>query len=144
MSPAASADVMLMFEWKPIYSVQIREIDAEHQNLFRVAEELCSAMSTGKGKVVLARILDRLLQYTRVHFAHEERLMAASGYPDFASHKAEHEALTRRVETFLSEFRAGRTALKVELLQFLKAWLEHHIAGSDQKYAPYLNGRAVA
>jgi hemerythrin len=133
-----------MFEWKPTFSVQIREIDVEHQNLFRVAEELHSAMASGKGKVVLARILDRLLQYTRVHFAHEERLMAVSGYPEFASHKAEHEALTRKVEEFQSTFRAGQAAITVQLLLFLKTWLERHIASSDQKYSPYVRGKAVA
>jgi len=132
-----------MFDWKPIYSVGIREIDAQHQNLFRVAEELHSAMMAGKGKVVMARILDRLVQYTHVHFAHEERLMSAAGYPDYAAHKAEHEALTRQVESFQSELRTGQSVITVQVLHFLKTWLERHIVASDQKYAPFLSGRAA-
>ena len=57
-----------MFEWNNRYSVQIGSIDAQHQTLFRLAEELHTAMSAGQGKSVLSRTLDRLVQYTMVHF----------------------------------------------------------------------------
>jgi hemerythrin len=133
-----------MFEWKPEYSVQISSIDGQHQNLFRVAEELYVAMSAGKGKAALARILDRLVQYTAVHFAHEERLMRLHDYPQLAAHRAEHEALTRQVLAFQADFQAGRAAMTVQVLQFVRGWLQKHIAGSDQKYAPYLRAKAVA
>jgi hemerythrin-like metal-binding protein len=133
-----------MFEWKPQYSVQIPSIDGQHQNLFRVAGELYAAMSAGQGKAATSRILDRLVQYTSVHFAHEERLMRLHDYPALAAHQAEHEALTKRVLAFQADLQAGRATITVQLLHFLKDWLEKHIAGSDQKYAPYLRDKAVA
>ena len=133
-----------MFEWKPQYSVQIGSIDGQHQNLFRIAGELYAAMSAGRGKAALAAILDRLVQYTSVHFAHEERLMRLHDYPQLAAHRAEHEALTKKVLAFQADFEAGRAAVTVQVLQFLKEWLEKHIAGSDQKYAPHLKTKAVA
>jgi len=133
-----------MFEWKPQYSVQIGSIDGQHQNLFRIAGELYAAMSAGQGKAALARILDRLVQYTAVHFAHEERLMRLHDYPGLAAHQAEHEALTKQVLTFQADFQAGRATMTVQLLHFLRDWLEKHIAGSDQKYAPHLRNKAVA
>jgi len=40
--------------------------------LFGLADELYNAMTAGRGKLALAHILDRLVQYTKVHFAHEE------------------------------------------------------------------------
>jgi hemerythrin len=138
------ADLEYMFEWKPQYSVSIASIDGQHQNLFRLAEELYAAMSAGQGKPALARILDRLVQYTTVHFAHEERLMSLHGYPDLAAHTAEHRALTKQVLDFQAKFEAGHSILTVQVLHFLKDWLQKHIAASDQKYAPYLRERAVA
>jgi len=138
------ADQICMFEWNNRYSVQIGSIDAQHQTLFGLAEELNTAMATGKGKSVLCRTLDRLVQYTVVHFAHEERLMRAHGYPDMAIHLAQHEALTKKVQQFQAEFHAGTTAITVELMVFLRDWLTGHIAGSDQKYAPFLKERLVA
>jgi hemerythrin len=133
-----------MFEWKPQYSVQISSIDGQHQNLFRIGGELFAAMSAGRGKAAMATILDRLVQYTAVHFAHEERLMRLHDYPHLAAHRAEHEALTKKVLAFQADFDAGRAAMTVQVLQFLREWLEKHIAGSDQKYAPYVRKREVA
>lgn len=133
-----------MFEWQNDYAVNIGSVDAQHQTLFAMCRELYSAMSTGQGKSVLARLLDRLVQYTAMHFAHEERLFQLHRYPDFAKHKAEHDALTKKVLAFQTEFNAGRAALAVEVLQFLKDWLEKHIKGSDFAYAPYLKAQKVA
>jgi hemerythrin len=74
------ADKFIMFEWKSDYAVNIPSIDAQHQGLFAIGRELYAAMSTGQGKTVMRRILDRLVQYTAMHFAHEERLMQMHGY----------------------------------------------------------------
>ena len=133
-----------MFDWSGTYSVGVGSVDGQHQNLFAMCRELHAAMAAGQGKAALSRILDRLVRYTVVHFAHEERLMRLYDYPDFAEHKAQHEALTEKVLQFQQEFEAGRAAITVQLLQFLRTWLTQHIQGSDQKLAPYLKQRAVA
>jgi hemerythrin len=129
-----------MFEWKPEYSVQIQAIDAQHQRLFALAGELHTAMSQGKGKAVLEQSLARLVDYTKVHFASEEQLMAKHSYPQLAGHKAQHEQLTAQVMDFQRKFRNGGTTLTVSLMTFLKNWLEHHIIGTDRQYSPYVRG----
>lgn len=133
-----------MFEWNPEYSVGVPSIDAQHQMLFRLAGELYQAMSTGQGKAALGRILDRLVQYTATHFAHEERLMRLVDYPGFAAHKLEHEGLVRKVTQFQADFNAGKVAISVQLMQFLRSWLDAHIRGSDKSYAPSMVRKAVA
>jgi len=132
-----------MFDWKDTYSVQIPLLDGQHRNLFRMAEELHAAMLARQGKATLAQILNRLVQYTLVHFEQEERLMREHGYPGLDAHVAEHRALTSQVKQFQADFASGRTALSVQVLQFLKDWLEGHIKGSDRAYAPYLAGKAA-
>ena len=133
-----------MFEWSNTYSVAIGSIDAQHQNLFAIGRELHTAMVAGQGKAALGRILDRLVQYTSVHFAHEERLMRLHDYPDLPAHIAEHAALTKQVKKFQEDFHSGRAAITVQLLHFLKDWLEKHIKGTDLKYTPFLKARSVA
>jgi hemerythrin len=138
-----TADLFLdMFEWKDAYSVHINSVDSQHKNLFRLADELYDAMLAGKGKAAVGAVLQRLLDYTRVHFAHEERLMQECGYPDYAAHKAEHDALTREVQRLQAEYTAGRITMTVQVMQFLKNWLEKHIANSDLKYAPHVAASA--
>jgi hemerythrin len=142
--PLVTVDELFMFEWKSEYATNIGSIDAQHQNLFAIGRELFAAMSAGQGKGALGRILNRLIQYTTVHFAHEERLMQLHKYPDFASHKAQHDALVAQVQAFQTEFMSGRTNMAVQVLQFLKDWLEKHIKSSDFAYAPYLKTDKVA
>ena len=133
-----------MFEWKNSYSLGIPSIDAQHQTLFGIGAELYAAMTAGQAKTAINRILERLVQYTRSHFAHEERLMRQNNYPQFAAHKAEHDQLTAQVAAFQAELAGGRATISVQLLRFLRDWLEKHIQESDRRYAPYLVGKAVA
>lgn len=136
--------MLVMFDWSNDYSVGIGSIDAQHQNLFSIGRELYAAMNAGQGKSVLAKILGRLVQYTAVHFAHEERLMRLHNYRDFAAHKAEHDALTKQVLQFQADFQNSRATMSVQLLHFLRDWLQKHINGSDKQYAPALKEKAVA
>jgi hemerythrin-like metal-binding protein len=135
--------MFFMFEWKPQFSVGIKSIDGQHQNLFAIARELYGAMSSGQGKQAVGQILSRLAHYTAIHFAHEERLLQTSNYPGLAKHKLEHQRLTERVQAFQADFEAGRVALSVQLLQFLRDWLEHHIQTEDTAYAPHLKANAA-
>ena len=133
-----------MFTWKPVYSVNVASIDAQHQNLLAIGRELLDSMSSGHGQAATGKILDRLVQYTTVHFAYEERLLQTNGYPDFMAHKAEHDALVKKVLQFQVDFNAGRVALSIDLVRFVKNWLIGHIQGSDQEYSPFLRENPAA
>ena len=133
-----------MFDWKPAYSVQIGSIDGQHQELFRLAAKLHSAMSSGQSNAILAGLLDSLVQYTRVHFQQEEQMMQRANYPNFAAHKEQHEALLRRVHELQNQLADGRVTMSIDVLHFLKNWLEKHIMGTDQQYVPYLKAKSVA
>jgi hemerythrin len=132
-----------MFEWKDEYSVGIGSIDGQHRNLFALAGELYAAMSAGQGNSVAGSILNRLIRYTKVHFAYEEHLMQQYDYPAYASHKREHDALTERVIAFQADFEGGKVAMTIQLLQFLQVWLEHHIKEADTAYRPYIKATAT-
>jgi hemerythrin len=64
-------------------------------------------------------------------------------YPDFAAQSG-HDALAKQVLAFQAEFNSGRATMAVQVLQFLKDWLEKHIKGSDMAYAPSLKAQKVA
>ena len=133
-----------MFEWKTEYATGIGSIDAQHQTLFAIGRELYAAMSAGQGKAVLSRILDRMVQYTAVHFAHEERLLKLHNYPDFAAHKAEHDTMVKQVLDLQKEYQTGRATMAVQVLQLLKDWLDHHILHSDTAFMDCLKAHKAA
>jgi hemerythrin len=133
-----------MFEWKPEYSIHLPEIDAQHQRLFVLAGELHSALTKGKGYTVLEKCLSNVVDYTKVHFATEERLMAQYGYPERPAHKAEHDRLTAQVLKLQAAFRGGDSNISLDVLMFLKDWLQHHIGVSDQGFSVYIRGKQAA
>lgn len=130
---------MSLFEWNEALSVGHPAIDGQHKRLFLLAGELHAAMSAGKGKQCLGKVLDNLIAYTRRHFADEEMLMQTHHYPEYPQHKAEHDALTRKVISFQKAFLTDRAIVSPELLQFLKDWLNHHIGVIDKKVGAYLS-----
>ena len=133
---------MALVAWEARFSVGHDEIDRQHKRLFQMANELHDSMMKGEANSVLGDLLQNLISYTRFHFTHEERVMAAANYPGFAAHRAEHEALTRQVTQICDEFRAGRMALSLKVLAFLKEWLQHHILESDKAYSAHVSAEA--
>jgi hemerythrin len=125
---------MPLIVWKPEYAVGNRELDAQHQTLMNLINELHEGMLHGKGAEVLHTVLDQLVRYTKSHFAAEEHYMREARYPGLAAHHQEHEALTKQVELFIVDIRSGKLALSLQISKFLKDWLDHHILGSDQLY----------
>jgi hemerythrin-like metal-binding protein len=132
-----------LFAWSDTYSVQIGIIDMQHKNLVNLVNELHQAMGVGQGKEQAGKILSNLIRYTQVHFKTEENLMESHKYPEYTSHKSEHDRLTKTVLDFQDKFQRNQVGLTVELMDFLKLWLTRHILGSDQKYTPFLNAKGV-
>ncbi len=135
---------MAFMEWKNNYSVHVEELDRQHQRLIQIINSLHDAMKIGAPKPALERILSDLVSYTRFHFQTEEQLMRAHRFPEYKEHLREHESLTATVVRFDEDLRAGRVALSVPLMQFLKSWLSSHILQSDVKYSPFMTGQAAA
>jgi hemerythrin len=123
-------------EWKPFYSVGAPSIDGEHQRLLEMINELYMANQAGHGHDRIQGILERLADYTIVHFDHEERVMCECGYPRLEAHKLMHAEMRRRAH----EYKANpNTVVGDELLIFLKDWWVRHIQNQDKAYAPYLD-----
>jgi len=130
---------MPLLQWNDNFSVGVAEIDAQHKNLVSYLNDLHFAMTQGKGNSILKSLLDRLVGYTQVHFATEEKYMKQWNYPGYVYHKGEHDAFVKRVAEFKTKFDTGQTALSIDILVFLKEWVFNHILGTDKKYGPFFN-----
>jgi len=138
-----ASTIALVFPWTDAYSVNIGIIDMQHKNLVSILNELHQAMVAGLGKQHLGKALSELVNYTNVHFKTEEDFMVAHQYPEYAQHKSEHDQLTRTVLDFQGKFHRNETGLTVEVMDFLKDWLCHHILLSDKSFGPFLNAHGV-
>ena len=134
---------MSLLTWDEKYSVEIAEIDRQHQKLFGLLDELYEAMQDGQAAEVVGKVLDRVIDYTVYHFAYEEKLMRDAGYPDDAAHRAEHVELADQAKELARRLQARQGDVPVATLKFLCDWLGRHILGTDKKYAPFLAAKGV-
>lgn len=132
-----------MFDWKPEYSVSVSTLDSQHKKLFLLADNLHCAMREGRGRQILSGLLNELVSYTRTHFTAEEQILAGTGYPDTALHRAEHEKLLEQVDQFQKDFATGHAQISVELMEFLRTWIANHILQTDSRYGNFLNNKGV-
>lgn len=134
---------MAMIQWHSGLSVNVKEIDGQHQKLVKLISDLDDAMRLGKGKEMLGSIVSELAKYTMVHFSTEEKYFDQFGYPDAPDHKLEHRKFVEEVSKFRNEFDAGRVGLSIKVMDFLSDWLKNHIMGMDRKYGPYFNQKGL-
>ena len=123
-------------EWSNELSVGIEKIDAQHQVLVDLLNQIHDAIQHRHGAEATQNIVEKLGEYTRVHFAVEESLMRILHYPEYEQHKIQHDRLIQQLVDLSGRLNAGK-AVSFELAHFLKVWLTKHIMENDKRYAPY-------
>ena len=129
--------------WDDSYSVGIRIIDDDHKKLLSLINNLQTAVLYPTGEAFERQALTELVDYTKYHFRREEEMMRDNGYPNFESHKQEHEQMIAKVGEFMEDYERNQEGAIHGLIQFLKSWLIGHINGTDQEYAPFLHEKGV-
>lgn len=134
---------MNTFDWKPEYAIGHAAIDAQHQQLIAILNELAALLQDGTAAPGDAahKVFGHLAQYVTAHFAFEEDLIGRAGYPAdlLAAHRAEHDRILSQVQDFETVFESGDAEVLRQLMPFLYGeWLIHHICGTDKDYAPYV------
>ena len=114
---------MALIKWNDSFSVNVAEIDQQHQKL--------------------VSMINGLISYTATHFKTEERYFTQFGYPETDSHKKEHAAFVQKVSDFKDGFEEGKLSLSIEVMNFLSDWLQNHIKGTDKKYSQFFNEKGL-
>ncbi len=135
---------MALLEWNDSYSVKVAKFDDQHKKLFAMINDLNDGMKAGKGKETLGAVLKGLIDYTATHFADEEKAMAQHGFLQLQLHKNEHNKLVKQVLALQADYAAGKAMLSMEVMNFLRDWLNTHIVGTDKKYGEFFNAKGIA
>jgi len=115
-----------LFKWTRMHAVFIPEIDAEHQNIFRLADELHQAVVGGAPADQAQAILRELIASSEAHFGREERLMRSTHYlvrPGTKSNMTRCARGSRNSRRHRGRRRPGALLL----LEFLSGWLRDHV-----------------
>lgn len=76
--------------WREQMSVGNALIDNEHKYLLEQVNAVEKAINTEKNYDILVKTLDHLVDYTKTHFEHEEKIQAKIHFRELEGHKKEH------------------------------------------------------
>ncbi|MFH0974489.1 MAG: bacteriohemerythrin [Spirochaetota bacterium] len=127
--------------WTDKISVGVKSFDEEHKQLINYINKLNHALQIGTAQKTMTEILTGLVNYTKIHFKHEEDSMVKHKYADYVTHKKEHDSLTSQVEDFYERLKSGKSTFSLELMNFLSNWLINHIQKTDMNYKSFFEGK---
>jgi hemerythrin len=130
---------MSFLSWKEELSVNIAAVDEEHRILIDHLNKLYDAMTARSRKEVVLSALGDLIESSRRHFTHEEKIMSETGYPGYLAHIIEHETLTKRINELKEDVASGKRTVDLDVMHFLKEWLQSHILSKDMAISSYLH-----
>lgn len=121
--------------WKESYRIGVERIDAQHIELFRMADELLMAVASHADTQTYRRILSFLKEYVVYHFRDEEEYQQSVGYAGLKAHQREHQQFTQTVLEYEKKLIESNFALPdvKDLAGTVIAWLVYHVTDTDQK-----------
>lgn len=129
-----AAEVEHLVEWSNKLSTGMRIIDEQHKMLLNYINSLHLAMQRGLTDAQMLDILTVLYDYTVSHFSTEELYFTRSDYRDINNHLEQHRKFTKQIADYREAVANGSAQVSLELLNFLRDWLIHHIQGTDLQY----------
>ena len=131
--------------WRPNMAVGDATIDADHEHLIDLINEIETTLQAPGGKATLAASLDQLAVYGKEHFEREEGLMRRIGYPGLAAHHQAHIELRAQLGTLRGKIESASLkdlpAKEAEgLAALLRHWLLDHVFREDMQFKPFLKG----
>ena len=130
---------MSFIKWVNDYSIGVDSIDNQHKRLVSMINQLQKSIPSGIVNQEMGLVLKSLVDYTKYHFAEEEKLMEQIHFSELERHRQLHIDLTAQVTGIIVGLKKGKELTVFELIEFLKNWLIDHIIKEDRKI-----GEAVA
>jgi hemerythrin-like metal-binding protein len=90
----------------------------------------------------LGAVLDKLIVYTKTHFATEETLFRTHGYPQAARTEGTR-GTDREGAGAAGRLKAGKSVISAPVLDFLRDWLTNHILKQDMAYKLFFAAKGV-
>jgi hemerythrin len=128
---------MAFLNWNESLSVKIVSIDDQHKKLIELINKFYDQVNHRTNDENISILIKGMKEYTQMHFNTEEQYMKKFSYPDYLTHKKEHDLFISKVADVDEKFNKGKVVLSFEITSFLKDWIKNHIQGSDKKYTDF-------
>ena len=126
----------LKFEWKDEFSIGNEVIDAEHKNLFDIANRFFAIEDPKANPDAVKTVIVELYDYMRNHFVHEEAYMQEIAYPEINEQVEKHKHIISEMNLIL-KYSRGFNEVEDKLTVLMQEWLLTHIIAEDMKLKKY-------
>jgi len=130
-----------LVSWDQNYATGIPFIDNQHRELVELTNQLFSACAAGQDAAgpVFKDAMSRMVDYVRFHFSTELKLLKKIKYPDYQTHKKQHDILIKDILGAAKDFNDGKKFVPNHFARTLKEWIFGHIAVFDKNYSFYVS-----
>ena len=129
---------MPIVQWKDEYIINVEEIDIQHQTMVKLVNNLLSSVEARKDKSELESLLFELVEYTRMHFSTEEKLMKKNADPSLELHHKEHRSLLQHLDKLVALVANGQRPTFFSDYDLSSDWMLAHITEHVIKMGGYL------
>ena len=113
-------------------------LDVEHQGQMLLLLSLEKELGGAADEARLRVLLDRLIEFSNIHFMSEQVLMRERAYPGLPAHEAEHDHLMDQMRDFQKIIETRERTLGAADISTLRDWVIRHIRTKDTAFARYL------
>ncbi len=125
--------------WSSRFETKVPEMDQQHQNLFRIINQLIEMRNAGDSeRDRIFEVLKQMSDYSQYHFRFENNFIHQGTYIGRTRHLDAHDFYLAELKRFIDAFTAGKGGLTTEILDFLKTWWSRHILETDRELAVHI------
>jgi len=134
---------MPIVTWCDEFNINVVEIDMQHRKMLELVNNLHSSVEARIDKNILRNLLVELVEFTRMHFATEEKLMKKYDYPGFEEHREEHRILLQHMDDLATAVSGGKYPAFYSDYDVSTDWALLHISEYDKGLGAFLNSKNV-
>ena len=129
--------------WNHASVVGVQAMDDQHGILMDGLNELRVQATRGTDREQLHRQLERLVEFTGMHFDCEERLLERHGFPEADAHRLEHRKMLHIIREAVDRASSGGADDLHSVLNLMRASFAEHMEGQDTRYGGWLNDQGI-
>lgn len=129
--------------WNHASVVGVQAMDDQHGILMDSLNELRVQATRGTNREQLHRQLERLVEFTGMHFDCEERLLERHGFPEVDAHRLEHRRLLHEIREAVDRAASGGVDDLYAVVNLMRSSFADHMEGPDSLYGSWLNGLGI-
>ena len=134
-----------LVSWSSTFTVGVKLIDDQHKELLNLVNDMFNHVTGNEEeeREYFSRVIQQAVQYVKVHFSTEEKIMIHTKFPGYLEHKKAHDSFILTVVENIKKFETGKRLILSDFTKFLKEWVLTHIAIMDKQYFSHFKSIAT-